>query len=75
MAMGIELRRKGVAIKWWSFSFNLKTRIATCKKVIRSYGAMKRERDEFPFFLWAMAVFGTGILVVPIVAIGLFLAG
>ena len=67
MAMGVELRRKGSSIKWWSFSFSIKARIETCRRVIQSYRSMKRERNEIPILLWAMALFGSGIIIIPIV--------
>ena len=75
MAMGIELRRRGVPIKWWSFSFNPKTRIETANTVIKTYKTFKQEHNESPVFLWAMVLFGAGIIVVPIIALVAFSAG
>ena len=75
MAMGIELRCRGVPVVWWSFSFSPKKRIKTLTTVITEYRIFKRERGELPVSLWLMGLFGTGIVVVPIVALVTFLAG
>lgn len=73
MAMGIELRRRGVSVKWWSLSFSLKTRIETASTVISTYKSFKRDHNEIPVFLWTMTAFGTGIVVVPVIGLLLFL--
>lgn len=75
MAMGIELRCRGVLVKWWSFSFNPRKRIETLTTVIKSYRTFKRKREELPVFLWLMELFVVGIVVVPVAALVVFLVG
>ena len=75
MAMGIELRCRGVPVEWWSFSFSPKKRIETLTTVIKEYRILKREREELPVSLCLMGLFGAGIVVVPMVALVKFLVG
>ena len=68
-AMGIELRRRGVPIEWLSYSFNLPARFAKVAEVTRAYWAFKKGRHEFPLYACAMALFGAGIFVIPVVGL------
>ena len=74
MAMGIALRRRSIPIKWYSFSFNPIVRIQKIIEVIKTYRDFKRENNEFPLFLWLMAIFGAGVVVIPISCLVAFLA-
>ena len=69
VAMGIELRRRGVPIKWLSYSLNLKVRFAKVAEVTRAYWEFKNGRQEVPLFACAMGLFGATILAIPLVGL------
>lgn len=68
-AMGIELRRRGVPIKWLSTSLNLRVRLEKVNEVTAAYWQFKKQRGELPVFACAMLIAASCILVIPFAAL------
>ena len=68
-AMGIELRRRGVPIRWLSYSLNMRVRLEKINEVTAAYWEFKRERGEFPLFACALLTAALGLLVIPFTAL------